>query len=150
MAFQNCTGLLKVNAVSLSAWCNITFDGNSANNDICWANPLYFAKRLFINNEEVVELIIPEGVTTINTYAFVNLENVTKISIASTVTKINSKAFVGLTGVNNIEFVDTTGWKNSMSTSMPTSAVSPTDMASQEYLKQKLITQYFYYWEKDN
>ena len=62
-AFQNCTSLMGVYITDISAWCKILFDNYSA-------NPLYYAHNLYLNNELVTELVIPEEVTSIGNHAF--------------------------------------------------------------------------------
>ena len=64
-AFYGCTNLQKVNIESLSSWCNISFEAISVVQDYKgFANPLYYAHHLFLNGEEVKNLIIPNDVTT--------------------------------------------------------------------------------------
>lgn len=52
-AFYNCTSLERVEIKDIQAWYEITF-GNEK------SNPIYYAKKLFENNEIVTELVIPE------------------------------------------------------------------------------------------
>lgn len=51
------------------------------------------AERLFINNEEVTQLSIPEGVTKIYGRQFENLKNVTDLILPSTLTVIGNDYF---------------------------------------------------------
>ena len=60
-AFENCTNLESVYITDIAAWCNIDFLGNSA-----YTNPLYYAHNLYLNNQLVTNLEIPQGVTEIN------------------------------------------------------------------------------------
>ena len=61
-AFYDCTGLTKVEISDLEAWCKINFPSS--------ANPLYYAKHLYLNGEEVKDLVIPASVTSIGNRAF--------------------------------------------------------------------------------
>ena len=95
-AFTGCTGLNEVHINDLSVWCNIYFYDYSA-------NPLIFAKNLYLNGELVTELKIPEGVKEINNYAFYRCINLTSIVIPNSVISIGDSAFDGCEGLTCIE-----------------------------------------------
>jgi hypothetical protein len=90
-AFNNCSALTKVEITDLAAWCNISF-GNAN------ANPLYYAKNLYLNGELVTELDIPDSVTEIKAYAFEN-GSFTSLTLPSTITSIGTSAFSGCTSL---------------------------------------------------
>ncbi len=94
-AFSGCYNLTNVYINDLAAWCNINF-GN------CSANPLYYAKNLYLNNELVTEITIPESVTTIGGSAFYNCTGLTAITIPESVTTIGESAFYNCTGLISI------------------------------------------------
>ena len=72
----------------ITAWCNIKFgDVNS--------NPLRYADNLYLNNELVTELIIPDGVTNINEHAFHGYGKIISVTISSSVNSIGESAFQG-------------------------------------------------------
>ena len=85
-AFMYCSKLAVVRITNIAIWCNISFGD-------AYSNPLYFAKKLYLNNELVTELTIPDGVTSIGDYAFYSCESLTKIVIPDSVTNIGSSAF---------------------------------------------------------
>ena len=85
-AFNGCEGLKEVHINDIAAWCNIDFGSYDA-------NPLYYAQNLFLNNELITELVIPNGVTSIGGYAFYNCDGLTSITIPNSVTSIGSGAF---------------------------------------------------------
>ena len=63
-AFSGCTGLTRVDYSSLEHLCSIEFKDVRA-------NPLYYARHLFINGEELKDnLILPENITSIGVGAF--------------------------------------------------------------------------------
>ena len=69
-AFSECR-LQKVIISDLAAWCSISsFDGS----------PLYGA-HLFIGDEKVVDLKIPDGVTTLPGYAFVGCQGLNSVDL---------------------------------------------------------------------
>lgn len=55
-------------------------------------------------NESVKEIVISEGITTIDKYAFENSKALTTITIPSTVTSINEYAFYSCSALTGVEF----------------------------------------------
>lgn len=83
--------LISLNAVHISdlnAWCSISING--AYSDTC---PFNWAKHLFLNGEEIKDLVIPSGVTSINNATFYGCSGLTSITISNSVTSIGSCAF---------------------------------------------------------
>ena len=71
----------------LAWWCSIQFDAYSS-------NPLSSAKHVYSDKDtEITDLVIPEGVTRIGSYAFVNCEGIKSVTFPSTLTSIGSNAF---------------------------------------------------------
>ena len=85
-AFSDCDGLKRVTIDDMASWCRISFAEASA-------NPIYYAHNLYLNNELVTELIIPDSVTSISEHAFYGCTNVMTIVIPSSVTSIGTNAF---------------------------------------------------------
>ncbi|MBQ8415039.1 MAG: leucine-rich repeat domain-containing protein, partial [Clostridia bacterium] len=85
-AFLECIGLKDVYINDIAAWCEIAF-GSS------FSNPLWHGANLYINNELVANLVIPEGVTSIGDCAFRGCSSLTSIEIPSSVTSIGKYAF---------------------------------------------------------
>ncbi len=83
-AFDYCSYLTEVHITDMESWQNITFANDTA-------NPLYYAKNLYLNGELVTELVIPEGTTTIGN-AYAN-SSITSIVIPESVTTISANAF---------------------------------------------------------
>ena len=94
-AFDECTGLTGVYITDIAAWCRISFDNPSA-------NPLYYAKKLYLNGTLVTDLVIPSGVTGIGSYAFYECPCLTSVTIPDSVTSIGSDAFEGCTGLASV------------------------------------------------
>ena len=93
-AFYGCSSLTSVHVSDIAEWCKISFSFEERNNQF-ESNPLYYAKHLFLNGEEVINLEIPNGVTNISEYAFGNCSSLTSVTIPKSVTSIGKSAFYG-------------------------------------------------------
>ena len=94
-AFSGCNSLNAVYISDIAKWCGISF-GNSN------ANPLIYAKNLYLNGNLVTELVIPDGMTSIGYGIFAGCQSLTSIEIPDSVTSIGGRAFsdcIGLTGI---------------------------------------------------
>ena len=98
-AFRGYTSLTEVHITDLAAWCAIDFASSSA-------NPLYYARNLYLNGELVTKLEIPSGVTSIGSYAFAYCDFLTSVTIPDSVTSIGSWAFYGCTGLTSVTIGD--------------------------------------------
>ena len=97
-AFNGCRSLTSVNYLgTVEQWCNISFGSSSA-------NPIYYARSLYINNELVTSLVIPNTVTEIKDYAFYGCTSLTSVTIPSSVTGVGSSAFYGCTSLKYNEY----------------------------------------------
>lgn len=85
-AFEECVCLKKVNITDVIAWCKISFTSYSS-------NPLYYSHKLYLNNELLTELIIPETVTSISNFAFNYCVNLNYLSLPDSVTRIGEESF---------------------------------------------------------
>ena len=85
-AFSGCSGLTSVHISDIAAWCNIDFDYSQS-------NPLSYAHHLYLNGEEVKDLVIPNSVTSIGEWAFYECSGLTSVTIPNSVTSIGKYAF---------------------------------------------------------
>ncbi len=98
-AFLKCTDLKRVNITDLAKWCEINFNYS-------YSNPLYYAHNLYLNDELVTDLVIPNEVTSIGQYSFYSCTSLTSVTIADSVTSIGNLAFYGCTGLSSITIPD--------------------------------------------
>ena len=94
-AFFGCSSLGLVHISDLAAWCGITFEDYDS-------NPLFYAKNLYLNENLVTDLVIPNDVTSIGNYNFIACSGLTSITIPSSVISIGSLAFNGCSGLISI------------------------------------------------
>ena len=98
-AFSDCDSLTSVYIADIEAWCNISFGSDDA-------NPLYYKHNLYLNNELVTKLEIPNTITEIKAYAFRGCSSLTSIEIPDSVTSIGESAFNGCKSLTSIEIPD--------------------------------------------
>ena len=88
-AFEYCYGLTKTNYTgNVASWCKIKF-GNYE------ANPIYYSRNFYINDQEIKDLVVPNIVDTIHNYAFCNCRSLKSITIPNGVKSIGDDAFYG-------------------------------------------------------
>ena len=93
LAFGECWNLTGVYIYDLAAWCNIYFENLATDTIYLDANPLCYAKNLYLNGELVTDLVIPEGVSEVKLIAFIRCNSITSVTIPDSVTSIDSCAF---------------------------------------------------------
>lgn len=87
-AFNDCTNLKTVQISDLAAWCSIEFGSENG-------NPLALdGAKLYVGDQVITELVIPEGVTSIGDYAFFGT-NFRSVTIPDSVASIGHAAFSG-------------------------------------------------------
>ena len=88
-AFYGCSALAQTNYTGdIAGWCQIALGSFSS-------NPTYNSKNLFINGEEVKDVVIPNTVTSISSCAFYNCEKISSLTISENVKSIGYNAFGG-------------------------------------------------------
>lgn len=87
-AFNDCTNLKTVQISDLAAWCSIEFGSENG-------NPLALdGAKLYVGDQVITELVIPEGVTSIGNYAFCGT-SFRSVTIPDSVASIGHAAFSG-------------------------------------------------------
>ena len=92
-AFYGCSGLTSVYYTGdIAGWCGIDFA----------SNPLYYAHNLYINDNIVTDLVIPNSVTEIRNSAFSGATCLSSLTIPNSVTSIGFRAFDGCSGLTSV------------------------------------------------
>ena len=95
-AFYACDAITRTNYTGdIAGWCKIKFGEYSS-------NPIYFSRNIFINNQTVKDLVIPNTVDVISNYAFYGCNSLTSITIPNSVTSIGEGAFIGCNKLSKI------------------------------------------------
>ena len=105
--FKGCNALSSVYITNLSAWCNISFPGATTGHDyVAYNNPLFNNAKLYLNNKELKELVIPEEITRINSNAFYGCSSITSVSVGDNVTEIGWYAFRNCASITSVTLGD--------------------------------------------
>ena len=103
-AFYKCSGLKKVIVKDIAAWCGISFNGVDS-------NPLGGYAKLYSDEDtEITNLVIPDGVTSISSYAFELCSGLTSVTIPASVTSIGGWAFDYCSGLKKVIVKDIAAW----------------------------------------
>ena len=93
-AFMGCNNIQSLYIESIEEWCSISFSGAIA-----------YDYSLYVDNALVSDLIIPETVTTLNSYVFAGCASITTLTIPATVTEINNGAFDNCVGLKHVNML---------------------------------------------
>ena len=92
-----------VSISDIASWCGIKFYDEES-------NPLSHAQHFFLNSIEVMDLVIPDDVTSISDYAFYNypgqIESIASVTISNNVQRIGKRAFSMLKKLNLVTFLN--------------------------------------------
>ena len=80
---------------TIEEWLNIEFEEMDS-------NPFYYGGNLYVNNELLTELTIPNGVKNIKNYAFYGCTSLGSVTIPDGVTSIGEGAFWECTGLTSV------------------------------------------------
>ena len=97
-AFRGCNKLQDIYITDIAAWCNISELNNLMEYGV--------SKNLYLNNELVTSVTIPNDITAIPSYAFAYCRSLTNITIPDGVTSIGEYAFYYCSGLTSIVIPD--------------------------------------------
>ncbi len=92
-AFVNTQNLKAVHISNLVAWCGVNNSGSLFSNGV----------ELFVNEEQLVDLVVPEGVTSIGTYAFADLTALRSVRFPESLITIGTMAFSGCSQLTQLQ-----------------------------------------------
>ncbi len=93
-AFEG-SGLTRAEFANIESLCKISFDDFTG-------NPLYYAEHLYIDGQEVKDVVIPENVTSIGKYTFFGCSGLKSVTIGNSVTGIANYAFECCSGLKSV------------------------------------------------
>lgn len=88
LAFDDCPYISNVHIKDIAAWCKTKLYN-------FWSNPGLKAEHIYVNGEEVKDLVIPDGVKHISAYAFYDWDCLKTVTIPNSVETIGKEAFCG-------------------------------------------------------
>lgn len=97
LAFKNCSSLTGVYIKDLVAWCKIGMPTGEAGGG--WAvtyndnNPLIYAHNLYLNDELVTDLVIPQGVESVGAWTFAGATCLKSVTFPEGCKKVGGAAF---------------------------------------------------------
>ena len=98
-AFYQCTSLKRVTAPSIEAWLNIRFwDSHS--------NPLNKGAELYIGDERLVDLVVPDGIEKISKFSFFGCTSIQSVTLGADVKTIADLAFHSCSEIVSVTFND--------------------------------------------
>ena len=92
-----CENVEYVNTSDLKKWCNIDFEND-------YANPIYYAEKLYYNNELLTDLRITDDIELIREYAFCRCRSIKNVFIENFKPTIELNAFWGCSNIKYLCF----------------------------------------------
>ena len=101
-AFDGCNNLSAVHITDLETFLHNSYDVLDDPPHSLSSNPLYYAHHLYLNGEEIKDLVIPNTISRINEGALLGCSGLTSVTIPNSVTSIGSSAFDGCSGLTSV------------------------------------------------
>ena len=97
-AFRGCSSLSIVHIEDIEAWCKVIIMYNNAE-----TNPLNGGRHLYLNGEEIINLVVPAGITSLEKQ-FWGARYIESVQLPNTITRLNAFTFRDCRGLKNINF----------------------------------------------
>ena len=129
-AFANCADLTQVHINDIASWCAVDFANlkssplhstydkrstffNYRTENVVRTEDTYFKEmHLYVGDQEVTDLVIPDNVNEIKAYAFAFARSIKSVCIPSSVTTIGRDAFLCLDNCTSVDIDDIASWCN--------------------------------------
>ena len=96
-AFESCRSLTNVYITDLDAWCRIDFANDSA-------TPMSHAQNIWLNGQKIISVTVPGGITEVKAYTFCGFKNLIQVTIPESITTIGDSAFYNCNSLTNVIF----------------------------------------------
>ena len=103
-ALSTCSNLKKIVIKDIKSWCGVKIATDGKTNLFATNHHLYADE-----DNEITDLVIPDGVETINDYVFYGCNNISSVYIPSSITKIYN-AFQGCEQLKKVIISDLAAW----------------------------------------
>lgn len=91
--FAECSSLSKIIIPDIKDWCKVKIDNT-------WMSPTYIAKHIYSDEDtEITDLVIPEGVESINPMVFNTIIGLTSVKLPNSLLAIDDYTFYGCTNL---------------------------------------------------
>ena len=97
-AFNECRKVTYIEMEDIGSWLNVEIVGGRFSMPWCYTTGFY------MNNEKVLDLVIPEGVKEIKDYAFLYCSAIESITIPESVEKIGTAAFADVLKLKTLNY----------------------------------------------
>lgn len=101
-AFELCSNLTSIYISDMTAWCNITFGVWAGFGGHPFEGSPDANHHIYLNGEEVKDLLVPNDVTSIHENTFKNCDGLTSVIIPPSVTSISDWAFDNCSGLTSV------------------------------------------------
>jgi hypothetical protein len=104
-AFNGCNNLTTVNIPSIESWLQITFAQASCS-PFCASGE----GHLYVKDNEITTVIVPDGQEQIGQYVFYNCVNIAEITFPSSLKTVGKEAFTGCSALTKVNIPSLAAW----------------------------------------
>ena len=101
-AFTDCWNMTNIHIASVESWAGILFENKESFPTNYFSPAHHNPTRLYIEDSELTEIVIPENMTSIGNYAFYKCSNIASFTFPQRITSIGKYAFYGCSGLTEI------------------------------------------------
>ena len=102
-SFFNCSSLVKTEVNDVGSWFNKSFGNREA-------NPVYYSQNLYLGDEPVTEISIPDNINTVGKYLLYNCKTISSVYVPESVAGFDTLAFNECTGLKRVDIADGVDW----------------------------------------